>query len=97
MRRLKGTEPLASGARDYIRLLLSEPLLLLPGDRFIVRMFSPVVTIGGGVVLDIAAPKRGSSERLRILENRRPQKESRSWPPNPATVWEWRTWWPAPD
>ena len=69
VRRLKGTEPLAPGARDYVRLLLREPLVLVPGDRFIVRMFSPVVTIGGGVVLDIDAPKRGSTDRLRILEN----------------------------
>ena len=68
VRRLKGTEPLAPGTRDHVRLLLSEPLVLAPGDRFIVRMFSPVVTIGGGVVLDIAAPKRGSAERLQILE-----------------------------
>src|SRR3989442_4794225 len=30
---------------------------LLPGDRFIIRQFSPVVTIGGGIVLD-AAPVR---------------------------------------
>jgi selenocysteine-specific elongation factor len=68
VRRLRGTDPLRPGARDYIRFLLSEPLLLLPGDRFIVRMFSPVVTIGGGVVLDIAAPRRAPLERLRILE-----------------------------
>jgi selenocysteine-specific elongation factor len=68
VRRLRGTESFRPGARDYIRILLSEPLLLLPGDRFIVRMFSPVVTIGGGVVLDIAAPRRAPLERLRILE-----------------------------
>jgi selenocysteine-specific elongation factor len=56
-----------------VRLVLSEPLLLLPGDRFIVRMFSPVITIGGGRVLDIAAPRRASrgaqTDRLRILES----------------------------
>jgi selenocysteine-specific elongation factor len=69
IRRLNGTEPIAPGSREYVRLVLSEPLLLLPGDRFIVRMFSPVVTIGGGVVLDIAAPRRAPLERLRILEN----------------------------
>ena len=69
VRRLRGTDPLRPGARDYIRFLLSEPLLLLPGDRFIVRMFSPVVTIGGGFVLDIAAPRRAPLERLRILES----------------------------
>jgi selenocysteine-specific elongation factor len=49
--------------------VLSQPLLLLPGDRFIVRMFSPVVTIGGGVVLDIAAPRRGQPDRLQLLES----------------------------
>jgi selenocysteine-specific elongation factor len=68
VRRLRGADSLRPGARDYVRFLLSEPLLLLPGDRFIVRMFSPVVTIGGGVVLDIAAPRRAPLERLRILE-----------------------------
>jgi selenocysteine-specific elongation factor len=69
VRRLRGTESLRPGARDYVRFLLSEPLLLLPSDRFIVRMFSPVVTIGGGNVLDIAAPRRGAPERMRILES----------------------------
>ena len=69
MRRLRGTEALRPGARDYVRFLLSEPLLLLPGDRFIVRMFSPVVTIGGGTVLDIAGPRRAAPDRMRILES----------------------------
>jgi selenocysteine-specific elongation factor len=68
IRRLQGTDPIAPGSREYVRLVLREPLLILPGDRFIVRMFSPVVTIGGGVVLDIAAPRRAPAERLRILE-----------------------------
>ena len=68
MRRLRGTDPLAPGSRDYVRFLLNEPLLLLPGDRFIVRMFSPVVTIGGGRVLDIAAPRRAAPDRMRTLE-----------------------------
>ena len=68
MRRLHGADPLQPGSRDYVRFLLNEPLLLVPRDRFIVRMFSPVVTIGGGIVLDIAAPRRASTERLRILE-----------------------------
>jgi selenocysteine-specific elongation factor len=35
-----------------------QPALLLPGDRFIIRQFSPVVTIGGGVVLDNAPARR---------------------------------------
>ena len=73
IRRVKGTDPIAPGSREYVRLVLSEPLLILPGDRFIVRMFSPVITIGGGVVLDIDPPRRArSAERLQILESAPP-------------------------
>ena len=43
---------LEPGRRAYARIVLREAALLLPGDRFIIRKFSPVVTIGGGVVLD---------------------------------------------
>jgi len=57
-RLLESLEPMRPGSRAHVRFVLREPLLLLPGDRFIVRMFSPVVTIGGGVVLDIAPPVR---------------------------------------
>jgi len=41
----------------------------LPGDRFIIRQFSPVVTIGGGVVLDAAPIARmpGRGDFLQIL------------------------------
>ena len=53
------------GTRAHVRFILREPLLLLPGDRFIVRMFSPVVTIGGGMVLDIAAPAQDAPGRPR--------------------------------
>ena len=51
-------DPMEPGSRAHVRFVLEQPLLILPGDRFIVRMFSPVVTIGGGVVLDIDAPVR---------------------------------------
>jgi selenocysteine-specific elongation factor len=62
---------LQPGAVGYVRFLLRQPALLLPGDRFIVRMFSPVVTIGGGTVLDIDAPRkrrRDAPLRLQALE-----------------------------
>ncbi len=39
---------------------LSQSALLLPGDRFIIRQFSPVITIGGGTVLDAAILARVS-------------------------------------
>jgi selenocysteine-specific elongation factor len=47
----------AGGWSGFAQLRLSEPALLLPGDRFILRQFSPLVTIGGGVVLDALAPR----------------------------------------
>jgi selenocysteine-specific elongation factor len=56
--RLFASQSLRSGERAYLRLVLKEPVLALPGDRFIIRMFSPVVTIGGGTVVDIATPQR---------------------------------------
>jgi selenocysteine-specific elongation factor len=46
------------GESAFAQLRLSEPTLLLPGDRFIIRQFSPVVTSGGGVVVENAPPKR---------------------------------------
>src|SRR6202521_4965799 len=49
---LYGTKQLKPGDEQYVQFRLSEPALLLPGDRFIVRQFSPVATIGGGLVLD---------------------------------------------
>jgi selenocysteine-specific elongation factor len=48
-------DELPPGESALAQLRLSEPALLLPGDRFILRQFSPVVTIGGGTVLDARA------------------------------------------
>jgi selenocysteine-specific elongation factor len=64
---LHGVKQLAPGSQAFARLKLPEPALLLPGDRFIMRQFSPVVTIGGGVVLD-PAPIPGMPEREAFLE-----------------------------
>jgi selenocysteine-specific elongation factor len=49
---LRGVSELKPGATAFAQLRSAEPLLLLPGDRAILRQFSPVVTIGGAVVLD---------------------------------------------
>jgi len=44
--------PGATGGRVAARLLLESPLVARAGDRFVVRSYSPVTTIGGGVVVD---------------------------------------------
>ena len=57
------------------QLRLADPLLLLPGDRFILRQFSPMVTIGGGQVLDAFPTRHAAKDRpravaqLRVLED----------------------------
>jgi selenocysteine-specific elongation factor len=58
VRTLDGSGTIQPGSSTAVRVVLREPLLLVPGDRFIVRMFSPVVTIGGGEVVDPQPPRR---------------------------------------
>jgi selenocysteine-specific elongation factor len=66
---LTGIKQIAPGEQLSVRVKLPEAALLLPGDRFILRQFSPLVTIGGGVVLDAAPIPRmtGQTEFARIL------------------------------
>ena len=47
-----GEKELLPGGSAFANLKLQDEVLVLPGDCFIVRQFSPVVTVGGGVVLD---------------------------------------------
>jgi len=48
---------LAPGQSAFGRFRLEAPLVALPGDRFVMRSYSPMVTIGGGTLLDIAPPR----------------------------------------
>ena len=51
------TTELAPGKTAFARFRLEAPLVALPGDRFVIRSYSPMVTIGGGTLLDIAPPR----------------------------------------
>jgi selenocysteine-specific elongation factor len=64
-------DELNAGESCYGQLRLDEPVVSLSGDRFIVRRFSPVLTIGGGTVLDPSPGRRkrkDSTSDLDILE-----------------------------
>jgi selenocysteine-specific elongation factor len=63
VRLLEGSAAMRPGSTAYVRLILRQAALLLPGDGFIIRMFSPVVTIGGGVVVDIQWDTGGRRNR----------------------------------
>jgi selenocysteine-specific elongation factor len=62
---LHGGKEIRPGESAFAQLRVANPhpMLLLPGDRFILRQFSPVVTIGGGVVLD-SAPLKAKTPAL---------------------------------
>jgi selenocysteine-specific elongation factor len=67
------------GSRALARLQLKRPLLLLPGDRFIIRQFSPMITIGGGRVIGLPTERRrlrrvDLSKRLSELATASPQR-----------------------
>jgi selenocysteine-specific elongation factor len=49
---------LVPGSSGFAQLRLSEPGVFMPGDHFIIRQFSPVTTIGGGLVLDNQPARR---------------------------------------
>lgn len=58
--RLLGTETLAPGESGWVQLELDDPLPLVRSDRFIIRIPSPAVTVGGGEVVD---PNPGRKHR----------------------------------
>ena len=52
-------EILPPGGRAFARLRLEEAAVLTRGDRFILRAYSPPLTIAGGRVLDPSPPRGG--------------------------------------
>ena len=54
---LMNCNELKAGESGYAQLRLEEKTVLRKGDHFVIRFYSPVETIGGGVVLD-ACPKK---------------------------------------
>jgi len=69
--KLLGTTSLKPGGSCFAQLELESPLTALPGDRVILRFYSPMFTIGGGIILDPAAARhkrRQLSDGINRLE-----------------------------
>jgi selenocysteine-specific elongation factor len=49
---LGGQEELRPGESAYVQFRLERPVVALYGDRYILRSYSPITTIGGGHILD---------------------------------------------
>ena len=58
--RLLNDETIAPGQTAWVQLALRQPLAMLKGDRFIVRLPSPSITLGGGTIVD---PQPGRRHR----------------------------------
>jgi selenocysteine-specific elongation factor len=59
---LYGRNELKAAESCYCQLRLQEPVIAMSGDRYIIRRFSPVETIGGGEVLDPLSFRRSRKE-----------------------------------
>lgn len=67
---LYGKSEMLPSESALVQLRLMDDVVVVRGDRFIVRQFSPVITIGGGEVLDPLAkrPTRRDSGRVQFLQ-----------------------------
>jgi len=71
---LLGQERLNPGESALVQIRVEEPAFALPGDRFIIRQYSPMITIGGGQILDAFPEKHRRSDkavlqRLKIFKD----------------------------
>ena len=64
---LLDADALESGASGYAQLRMEEEVAVRKGDRFIIRFYSPVETIGGGVILD-ANPVKHKRFRKEVID-----------------------------
>jgi len=69
-------EEIGSGESGFVQLRLEEEIALRRGDKFVVRFYSPMETIGGGIVLEPNPKKKKRFDKDAIEELQR--KESGS-------------------
>jgi len=56
------------GEEGYARIRLESPLVSMSGDRFIIRRFSPIETMGGGVILNMGSERWRSRLKKQISD-----------------------------
>ena len=59
-------DALSAGETAYAQLRLEEPAAVRRGDRFIIRFYSPIITVGGGRIID-ALPAKHKRNKPEIL------------------------------
>ena len=61
-------DSLAAGEETYAQLRLEEPMALRRKDKFIIRFYSPIITVGGGEIIDVM-PDKHKRNKENILKN----------------------------
>ena len=67
---LPDREEIEPGEETYAQVIPKTPVVAMSGDRFVIRSYSPVTTVGGGEIIDSLAKKRrkhsmpGEAEKL---------------------------------
>ncbi len=79
-------DEMAPGTSGYVQFFLREPLALKPGDRLVIRSFSPAFTWGGGLVLHVN-PTRHKRRQPEVLGTSRPWSRA---PPRTSCASTWR-------
>ena len=67
---LLDADELRPGGQGWAQLYAEEPVIAMPGDRFIIRLPSPPTTVAGGVIVD-TAPRRHRRRDPVVLEELR--------------------------
>ncbi len=62
------------GANELVQFRLDQPVVVVPGDRFVVRLHSPMETIGGGQILDLSKWRLKSGKPFVIKSLRRKEE-----------------------
>ncbi len=61
------TTEMKPGTSASIQIRLESPVVAVAGDRFVIRRYSPALTVGGGVILDAHLPKLSRNTRGELL------------------------------
>jgi selenocysteine-specific elongation factor len=62
-------DELKAGEQGYVQIAMEKPVVCVKNDRYVIRFYSPVTTIGGGTIIDAHPPKqkRFNEEVLQAL------------------------------
>ncbi|MGE5894989.1 MAG: selenocysteine-specific translation elongation factor [bacterium] len=71
---------ISEGEKAYCQLRLQDKIIVMAGDRFVIRRLSPVETIGGGIVLDSVPSRRRKKDSIDdlVVFDTKPLKEKLS-------------------